>query len=149
MPLDYTLVIDELECLYIYKIKSQKSQYFTCQVCFPSLRAHRKEIEQMNILLELERKKEYENNELFFYSFCGIKIIKKGNFSNVEKPYFYDIYDNFSFKEIKIKLQVGEYIIMVYIESSFNKGVLRLLSEEEIKIQLINKIPKGKIFLIQ
>ena len=33
---------------------------------------------------------------------------------------------------------------MIYIESSFNKSVVRLLSEEEIKIQLINKIPKGK-----
>ena len=143
--LNYTLDINnELECLYIYKIRSKNRQYFTCQICFPSYRAHYKECDELYILFEIDGNKIYEVKKPLFYSTCGIKIINSENFSNVEKPYFSDDLDFSSIKEIKTVLENGEYIIMIYMESTFNKCVLRFLSEDEIKINLINKIPKGR-----
>ena len=143
--LNYTLDINnELEYLYIYKIKSKKRQYFTCQICFPSFRAHNKEIDELYISLEIDGKNIHEENMFLFYSRCCIKIIKNENFSNVEKPYFSDDLDLSSIKEIKTLLEKGEYIVMIYMESTLNKAILRFLSEGEINIYLVNKIQKGE-----
>lgn len=143
--LNYTLDINnDFDYLYIYKIKSKNRQYFTCQICFPSYRVHKKDMDQLYVSLEIDQENIYEDNILLYCYNCGIKIIKYEDFSNVEEPYFSDEFDKASIKEIKTLLEIGEYIIMIYIESSLDKAVLRFLTEDEINIYLINKIPKGK-----
>ena len=147
--LNYTLDInDELEYLYIYKIKSNSEQLFTCQICFPSKRAHRNEIVELSVSLQIDEDeiKDKINILLFNYK-CSIKIMQNNeNFDTIENPYFSeDEDDDSSIKEIKTIINNGEYIIMIYMESSFNKCVARFLSQYEIEIMLINKISKREL----
>ena len=73
----------QLENIYIYKIKLNEKQLFTCQVCFQSFRAHRDKIDRINkIFLSIETETQTKNEIclsdgfLLNYNFCGIKIIK-------------------------------------------------------------------------
>ena len=142
----------QLENIYIYKIKLNEKQLFTCQVCFQSFRAHRDKIDRINkILLSIETETQTKNEIclsngfLLNYNFCGIKIIKNDNDLNVMKNFYSykDDYDHSSIKEVNLELDTGEYFIMIYPESSINEGVIRFLSEKEIEIKLLKKINKN------
>ena len=146
--LSYTLDIkDQLENLYIFKIKLKEKQLFTCQVCFQSFRAHRDKIDKIyKIFISRETNNETKNvslNNSFLlnYNYCGIKIIKNDNDFNVMKNYcsYRNDYDFSSIKEASSSLDPGEFLIMVYPESSINEGVIRFLSEKEIEIDLLSK----------
>ena len=147
----YCNIKDELECLYIYKIKLNKSQLFTSQVCFQSFRAHRDNFDKVKVILNIGKESKIIKNELLlFYIFCGIKIIKNNKDNNnyeIIKNYFSynDDSDKSSIKEINCSLEKGEYFIIIYPESSINEAVIRFLSEKEINIKLINKINKGEL----
>ena len=158
--LSYVLDIkDKTENLYIYKIKLNEKQLFTCQVCFQSFRAHRDKIDKIKkIFICDETKTEQKdkicliNNEfLLNYNFCGIKIIKKekdASFTVMKNfcSYKNNDYDFSSIKEANLLLDSGEYYIMIYPESSIKAGVIRFLSEKEIEINLLKKenIKKSK-----
>ena len=143
--LNYSLNINnEYENLYIYKIKSNVDQLFTCQMSFPSFRAHMNEIDEIKLSLEIDKKNIYEDKILLYYYKCGIKIMKNNeNFDIICKPFFSNENDESSIQEIKANIKKGEYIIMLYIDSSFNKNVVRFLSQYEIKIELIYKTQKN------
>ena len=144
----YTLDIKgQLENLYIFKIKLKEKQLFTCQVCFQSFRAHRDKIDKINkIFISRETNNQIKDELLDYsfllnYNFCGIKIIKNDNDFNVMKNYYSyrNDYDFSSIKEASSSLDPGEFLIMVYPESSINEGVIRFLSEKRIEIDLLSK----------
>ena len=141
----------QFENLYIFKIKLNEKQLFTCQVCFQSFRAHRDKIDRITKIFISEETKTQQKDEiclikrgfLLNYNFCGIKIIKNDSEFSVIKNYCSyrnNDYDFSSIKEANLLLDTGEYYIMIYPESSINEGVIRFLSEKEIEIKLLNKI---------
>ena len=140
---------NELECLYIYEIQLSEKQLFTCQVCFQSFRAHRDIIDKIKFSIKIKENEEENLDEdiLLYYNFCGIKIIKNNeNLDEVEKYYKTDLYDESSIKELNTLLDPGKYFIMIYPESSINKGIIRFLSEKKITyIKLVNKINKYQL----
>ena len=150
----YTFDIkNELGCLYIFKIKINKKQLFTCQVCFPNYRVHKHEIKKIRIKCELKDELMVQKKILLYYMFCGIKIIKNNEtldiIKNYENYYSRDENDLSSIKEVNTSLEKGEYFVMIYPEypeSLLNPCpcVLRFLSEKDIKVSLIDKIDKDK-----
>ena len=142
---------NQLENLYIYKIKLNEKQLFTCQVCFQSFRAHREKIGRIKKAYISEETETEQKDKIYLikkgfllnYNFCGIKIIKKEKEFSVMKnfcSYKNNDYDFSSIKEDNSLLDSGEYYIMIYPESSINEGVIRFLTEKEIEIKLLNKI---------
>jgi len=133
---------DELQFLYIFKIKLKESQIITCQTCFQSDRAHRDKIDKVNIYMK-------NGNELYSlikklllnFNFSGINIIK--NDENLTLIKTYSSYNNnpvkTSIKELNANLDSGEYFFMIYTESSINECIIRFLADKEIEINLINK----------
>ena len=119
---------NELEYLYIFKIHLKEKQFFTCQICFQSDRAHTNGI---------NGEKDYK----LYDNICGIKIIKNdeyftklANYNSEESDY-----KSCSIKELNTSLENGDYFIMIYLESKINKGIVRFLVDKEIEILTINK----------
>ena len=117
----YTFDIkNELGCLYIFKIKINKEQLFTCQVCFPNYRVHKHEIKKIGIKCQLKDELMVQKKILLYYMLCGIKIIKNNEtldiIKNYENYYNRDENDLSSIKEVNISLEKGEYFIMIYPE---------------------------------
>ena len=142
---------NELEYLYIFKIKIKEKQIFTCQLSFQSYRAHKDKIDIVNIYINKDKtnsqgeSKEFllEEDLLLNFNFCGIKIIRNDkNFTIMENYNSYkkkNDYDFSSIEELSSLLEYGEYFIMIYPESSLNEGVVRFLTNKEIEIIEINK----------
>ena len=130
--------------LYIFKLKLNEEQSFTCQVCFQSYRAHRDKIDKIKIMINYENNNpniiNLEEKLLLNYNYCGIKIIKNDGYLSEIGNYcsYNDDYDYSSIKELNSVLEHGEYFIMIYSESSIDKCLFRFLVEKEIEIKLIN-----------
>ena len=140
-------ITNELGCLYIFKIKINEKQSFTCQVCFPNYRVHKSEIDKIEIKCQLKNEEIMEEEEIIlYYKFCGIKIIKNNeNLDAVENYFCYGNEDLSSIKELSCSLEEGEYFVMIYIESSLNSCVFRFLSENDMNIVLIDKIDNNQL----
>ena len=95
-------ITNELGCLYIFKIKINEKQSFTCQVCFPNYRVHKSEIDKIEIKCQLKNEEIMEEEEIIlYYKFCGIKIIKNNeNLDAVENYFCYGNEDLSSIKEV-------------------------------------------------
>ena len=142
----------ESEYLYVFKLEITEEQAISSQICFHSYRAHRNEIDKINIYIkgneldnQNERKKKFLLEKLLLnYNYCGFLMIKSDGeqkeFNIIKKKIFIDENSKGSIMEINKKLKNGIYFIMMYIESSIDKCVINFFSEKELKsIQLINK----------
>ena len=138
---------NKLECLYIYKIKLNDRQFFSCQILLPSLRAHDYEMNKINIKLKRDDKEIISINIRLYYCLYGIKIIKNDENLNFVENSFSDIKENnFScIREVNTILEKGEYFIFTYLESSLEKNSIRFLCEKKIEVNLMNIIDKEEL----
>ena len=142
----------ELEYLYVFKLEITEEQAISSQICFHSYRAHRDEIDKINIYIkgnELDNKNERKKifllkNLLLNYNYCGFLMIKSDReqkkFNIIKKKIFIDENNRGSIMEINKKLKNGIYFIMMYFESSIDKCIINFFSEKKLKsIELIQK----------
>ena len=138
---------NKLECLYIYKIKLNDRQFFSCQILLPSLRAHDYEMNKINITLKRDDKEIISTNIRLYYCIYGIKIIKNNeNLDLVESSFSQEKEKNFScIREVNTILEEGEYFIFTYLESSLDKNSIRFFCEKKIEVNLMDKIDKDEL----
>ena len=138
---------NKLECLYIYKIKLNDRQFFSCQILLPSLRAHDYEMNKINIKLKKNDEEIINMNIRLYYCFYGIKIIKNNeNLHLVESSFSEGEENNFScIREVNTILEEGEYFIFTYLESSLDKNSIRFLCEKKIEVNLMDIIDKEEL----
>ena len=137
---------NELECLYIYQIKLNTRQSFTCQILLPSFRVHKSEINEFKIRLKKDNK-EMINYLILYYCLYGIKIIKNNENFDVVGSFFSEGNENdySSVRELNTFLEEGEYFIFVYLESSLAQNRIRFLCEKSIDVNLVDKIDKVEL----
>ena len=146
------IIKGEIEYLYVFKLEINEEQDISSQICFHSYRAHRDEIDKINIYIkgnELGKKLFLLKELLLNYNYCGFLMIKSDGeqkeFNIIKKKIFIDENNKGSIKEINKKLDNGLYFIMMYIESSIDKCIINFFSEKKLKsLELINKFDVKK-----